>query len=362
MAPRPIVKLLRLARFPILQQLQLEEALLRATKCNWFIVNDGTPRHSIVMGISGKVQELINVHQAQKQQLQVIKRFTGGGTVVVDHNTVFTSLIMQDGALQGLECFPVPIMRWTESFYMDVFRRHGDFRLQEHDYVFGERKFGGNAQAITNKRWLHHTSFLWDFYPANMAALQNPAKQPEYRQGREHGSFLVRLKECLPSRQQFIQELQENADQHFELRVRRAMCCTVLCCAVVHVELSAQRSILCELCLRPADRNRWLMLAISICYGVCVSAGMSLPCVLVACCNSAATQLRHAALSLLFVVLTAAARCAALRCVHVKGHGTSMQTTVNAPRPQPPATSEPCAACCRRSACRELARRCSWTT
>jgi lipoate-protein ligase A len=41
------------------------------------------------------VQELINVQQAQKQQLQVIKRFTGGGTVVVDHNTVFTSLVMQ---------------------------------------------------------------------------------------------------------------------------------------------------------------------------------------------------------------------------------------------------------------------------
>ncbi|WIA31302.1 hypothetical protein OEZ86_002204 [Tetradesmus obliquus] len=218
MAPRPIVKLLRLARFPILQQLQLEEALLRATKCNWFLINDGTPRHSIVMGISGRVNELINVQQAQKQQLQVIKRFTGGGTVVVDHNTVFTSLIMQEGALQGLECYPVPIMRWTESFYMDVFRKHGEFKLQEHDYVFGEHKFGGNAQAITNKRWLHHTSFLWDFDPANMAALQQPAKQPSYRQGREHGSFLMRLQERLPSRQQFVQELQDNADQHFELR------------------------------------------------------------------------------------------------------------------------------------------------
>jgi lipoate-protein ligase A len=50
--------------------------------------------------------------------------------------------------------------------------------------VFGARKFGGNAQAITNKRWLHHTSFLWDFDPANMAALLNPAKQPDYRQVR----------------------------------------------------------------------------------------------------------------------------------------------------------------------------------
>jgi lipoate-protein ligase A len=48
--------------------------------------------------------------------------------------------------------------------------------------VFDERKFGGNAQAITNKRWLHHTSLLWDYDAANMAVLLNPKKQPAYRQ------------------------------------------------------------------------------------------------------------------------------------------------------------------------------------
>jgi len=50
------------------------------------------------------------------------------------------------------------------------------------DYVFDERKFGGNAQAITSKRWLHHTSLLWDYDSANMAVLTNPKKQPTYRQ------------------------------------------------------------------------------------------------------------------------------------------------------------------------------------
>ena len=49
------------------------------------------------------------------------------------------------------------------------------------DYVAGERKFGGNAQAITGRRWLHHTSLLWDFDARNMALLTNPARQPEYR-------------------------------------------------------------------------------------------------------------------------------------------------------------------------------------
>jgi len=42
-----------------------------------------------------KVEELIKVEQAFARRLGVIKRFTGGGTVVVDANTIFTTLIMQ---------------------------------------------------------------------------------------------------------------------------------------------------------------------------------------------------------------------------------------------------------------------------
>lgn len=41
----------------------------------------------------------------------------------------------------------------------------------------GQQQFGGNAQAITKGRWLHHTSFLWDFDPANMLYLQMPDKR-----------------------------------------------------------------------------------------------------------------------------------------------------------------------------------------
>ena len=47
------VKLLKLHRVPILRQLLLEEALLRADSGNWCIVNNGTSVPAIVMGISG---------------------------------------------------------------------------------------------------------------------------------------------------------------------------------------------------------------------------------------------------------------------------------------------------------------------
>ena len=49
------------------------------------------------------------------------------------------------------------------------------------DYVFGEHKFGGSAQSITKDRWLHHTSFLWDYHMPRMAYLKIPKRAPEYR-------------------------------------------------------------------------------------------------------------------------------------------------------------------------------------
>ena len=49
------------------------------------------------------------------------------------------------------------------------------------DYAFGETKFGGNAQAITKQRWLHHTSFLWDFQDSRMDLLKHPTRAPDYR-------------------------------------------------------------------------------------------------------------------------------------------------------------------------------------
>ncbi|GBF96250.1 hypothetical protein Rsub_08795 [Raphidocelis subcapitata] len=205
------VRVLRLAHVPILEQLRLEEALLRATSLNWLVVNDGTPGPTVVMGISGKVHEMLDGPLVLERGVPVLRRFSGGGTVVVDGGTVVSTLIMQSQHLPGVDCFPAPIMRWTERLYAPLFSPYGEFRLREHDYVMGHQKFGGNAQAITSRRWLHHTSLLWDFEPSNMALLTNPAKQPEYRQRRAHGDFLVRLRDVMPSREGLLAGIEDAA-------------------------------------------------------------------------------------------------------------------------------------------------------
>lgn len=81
--------------------------------------------------------------------VQVLRRYSGGGTVVVDQNTIFSTLIMNGSQVPGgVELFPVPLMRWSEGFFKPAFAPLGDgFALRENDFVFGHRKFGGNAQV-----------------------------------------------------------------------------------------------------------------------------------------------------------------------------------------------------------------------
>ena len=74
----------------------------------------------------------MHVPEAHRAGMTVVKRFSGGGTVVVDMDTVFATLIFSADALPDVECYPRPIMRWSESFYAPIFAPHGDFRLREH--------------------------------------------------------------------------------------------------------------------------------------------------------------------------------------------------------------------------------------
>jgi hypothetical protein len=111
---------------------------------------------------------------------------------------------MNATAVPNLQLFPRQIMDWTGALYggspHGIFADVPGWRLRENDYVVGERKVGGNAQSISKDRWLHHTSFLWDFREETMKYLSNPAKQPRYRANRSHSDFLAPLRKFLPHR------------------------------------------------------------------------------------------------------------------------------------------------------------------
>lgn len=138
--------------------------------------------------------------------------------MIVDGDTIFVTLICSRGAVEGLQLFPRPIMHWSERFYSPVFGETPGFQLREQDYVFGELKFGGNAQSIIKDRWLHHTSFLWDYKDMRMAYLKLPERAPSYRAGRTHQDFICRLKDYFTSRSLFLDHVKEALDKFFSVK------------------------------------------------------------------------------------------------------------------------------------------------
>jgi lipoate-protein ligase A len=120
--------------------------------------------------------------------------------------------------------YPREVLAWSTEFYASALAPvlapgAPAFGLQEHDYCLGDVKIGGNAQSISRDRWVHHTSFLWDFTDANMALLRLPDKRPAYRQDRPHGSFLTRLRQHVvpPQPGTFFQAVRQGLAARFDV-------------------------------------------------------------------------------------------------------------------------------------------------
>mmetsp|Transcript_5505 Transcript_5505/g.20080 ORF Transcript_5505/g.20080 Transcript_5505/m.20080 type:complete len:301 (+) Transcript_5505:173-1075(+) len=220
------LRVVRTRGLPVLAQLRLEEALLRAHDDDWLIINDGVPL-ACVLGRSGKPEQMLHLPLVRDRQVEVVRRFSGGGTVVVDEGTVMASFVLNAGSVLpgATPCYPQHLMEWSGRLYAAVFRGiqqqaqqggGGAFALRESDYVLGDRKVGGNAQAIAKRRFVHHTSFLWDYQPERMQLLRHPPRAPKYREGRDHAAFVAALRQVLPagvSRQAFVDRVEAAAAQ-----------------------------------------------------------------------------------------------------------------------------------------------------
>ena len=128
----------------IVERLCLEEALLRHDpyERNWAIVGNHEPlqhrylrrsdwdvaaapyvRQSsdpniscmIVMGIGGKPDQLLHVDRVKRDGVCVTKRFSGGGTVVLDASSIWTTFIGRTMDFPHVEPFPRSIMQWSAN-------------------------------------------------------------------------------------------------------------------------------------------------------------------------------------------------------------------------------------------------------
>jgi len=209
-----MLKFIHTKKIDIFTQLKREETLLKTSKDSFCIINEGTSP-AIVLGISNKPKDLISTDRAKKDKVPLIKRFSGGGTVFVDGNTIFVTFIFSKDFLK-IDLFPEPIMRWAEKFYKKVFKQF-NFSLIENDFVINNKKIAGNAKYIKKDRFLLHTSFLLDYNKEKMNKyLLLPQRTPAYRNKRSHIDFLTTLKSYL-SKDAFIKSLKNQLKSSFKI-------------------------------------------------------------------------------------------------------------------------------------------------
>jgi lipoate-protein ligase A len=172
-------------------------------------------RHFVVVGYSNKVAREVNVEVCQELGIPILRRCSGGGTVLQGPGCLNYSLILRvdsDPALQtvtgtnrfvmernrqALEKLLSGSSQRTEALSSKSALRtpHSAFSVCGHtDLAVDNRKFSGNAQRRKRCAVLFHGSFLLNFDLALIEkVLPMPSKQPAYRQRRSHAEFLMNL-------------------------------------------------------------------------------------------------------------------------------------------------------------------------
>lgn len=151
----------------------------------------------VVVGYANRVACEVNHRFCQRHGIPILRRCSGGGTVLQCPGCLNYSLLLRIGdhpSLAGIAS--------TNEF---VLERHQDTlqkllqapiqRKGHTDLAVGGLKFCGNAQRRRKEFLLFHGSFLLHADIEMMErVLPLPSRQPDYRLNRSHSEFLMNLR------------------------------------------------------------------------------------------------------------------------------------------------------------------------
>lgn len=182
------------------ENLACDEALLdlcEAGECDE-VLRLWDPNHYFVaVGYANQAATEVNLEFCREHKIPVLRRCSGGGTVLQGPGCLNYSLVLRSDVRLALQS-----ISGTNDF---VLKRHQEalsgllgatVQKRGHtDLVIGGLKFSGNAQRRRQKAVLFHGSFLLHLDIEMVEkALPFPSRQPDYRVGRSHADFLMNLR------------------------------------------------------------------------------------------------------------------------------------------------------------------------
>jgi lipoate-protein ligase A len=160
----------------------------------------------VVVGYANQVSLEVNVAACRENGISILRRCSGGGTVLQGAGCLNYSLILNIAsqyALQSISSANRFIMERNRAALEREIRSqkpeievtvngHTDLAINEPRSKI--KKFSGNAQRRKKHFLLFHGTFLLKFdIPLIEKFLPMPSKQPDYREQRRHSDFLTNL-------------------------------------------------------------------------------------------------------------------------------------------------------------------------
>lgn len=150
--------------------LALEEYLLKECNVEEDIFFLWVNKKCAILGRNQNPYNEVNIEYAHANDISIVRRSTGGGTVYHDEGninfTYITSKISE--RLHNYEFFLAPIIKALNKIGV-----HALFVPKTHIYV-GEHKVSGNAQTYFKNKMIHHGTLLFD---ADTMHLNNVLKE-----------------------------------------------------------------------------------------------------------------------------------------------------------------------------------------
>jgi lipoate-protein ligase A len=149
----------------------------------------------VVLGSGGRWTEDIDEAACLADDVPVLRRASGGGTVLLAQGCLCFSLVLaydRAAELCGIRPSYQFVLSHVQAALADLVP--GATLAGISDLAADGRKFSGNAQQRKRKFLLHHGTLLYGLDLALVARyLRQPVRQPSYRDRRAHQDFLMNL-------------------------------------------------------------------------------------------------------------------------------------------------------------------------
>jgi lipoate-protein ligase A len=153
------------------------------------------PEPMVVVGTSSRVADEVRQDVCRERGMGVFRRASGGAAIVTGPGCLMYAVVLSYRLRPQLRMLDVAHRTVMGTMATALARHVSDVKFQGTcDLTLDGKKFSGNSLRCRREALVYHGTLLYDF-PLGLIheCLKSPPRQPEYRAGRSHETFVTNL-------------------------------------------------------------------------------------------------------------------------------------------------------------------------